>query len=88
MDKRTLAICLTNRAQCHIKHEEFGKSFRISLSLICQVRLLKMPQKRWSLILRITRCFLFLDLELMEGIFSTGDGEYGNREAENRVERF
>jgi serine/threonine-protein phosphatase 5 len=24
VDKRTLAICLTNRAQCHIKIEEFG----------------------------------------------------------------
>jgi hypothetical protein len=24
VDKRTLAICLTNRAQCHIRHEEFG----------------------------------------------------------------
>jgi hypothetical protein len=25
-DKRTLAICLTNRAQCHIRLEEFGTS--------------------------------------------------------------
>jgi hypothetical protein len=24
VDKRTLAICLTNRAQCHIRLEEFG----------------------------------------------------------------
>jgi len=24
VDKRTLAICLTNRAQCHIRVEEFG----------------------------------------------------------------
>jgi hypothetical protein len=24
IDSRTLAICLTNRAQCHIKIEEFG----------------------------------------------------------------
>jgi hypothetical protein len=24
VDKRTLAICLTNRAQCHIRIEEFG----------------------------------------------------------------
>jgi len=27
IDKRTLAICLTNRAQCHIKLEEFGFPF-------------------------------------------------------------
>ena len=26
VDKRTLAICLTNRAQCHIRLEEFGTS--------------------------------------------------------------
>lgn len=26
VDKRTLAICLTNRAQCHIRLEEFGIS--------------------------------------------------------------
>lgn len=24
VDKRTLAVCLTNRAQCHIRLEEFG----------------------------------------------------------------
>jgi|SRR5271170_1324221 len=24
VDKRTVAICLTNRAQCHIRVEEFG----------------------------------------------------------------
>jgi len=27
VDKRTLAICLTNRAQCHIRLEEFGTGF-------------------------------------------------------------
>jgi hypothetical protein len=27
IDNRTLAICLTNRAQCHIKIEEFGTPF-------------------------------------------------------------